>query len=73
MSLFCFALGTLELKYFAYLSLQPSVYDYVYDVKQHISTKMYFVVCLSKERFVVTFWLVTWGNRGKIARENSKK
>ena len=33
--LLCFS--TLKLKHFAYLFLQPSVYDYVYDEKYHIS------------------------------------
>ena len=36
-------------------------------MKHHISTKTYFIVCLSEER-ITTFWAVTWG-RG--LRENS--
>ena len=41
--LFCFS--TFKLKYFAYLSLQPSIYDKVYDVMYHVSTKMHVIVC----------------------------
>ena len=55
-----FYFGTWELKYFAYLSLHPSVSDYVYDVKHHISTKMHFVGYLLEETLVI-FWAVTLG------------
>ena len=38
-NLFCFS--TLKLEYFAYLSLQPSVYDKGYDIKYHACTQFY--------------------------------
>lgn len=41
--LICF--NTLKLKYIAYLSIPSSVCKLVYDVKHHLSTKMYVVVC----------------------------
>ena len=45
-------------------TLQLSVNDYIYNIKYHISTKMYHVVYLSEERFV-TFLAVTWRDGGK--------
>ena len=46
-----------------------SIYDYVYDGKHRIGTKMYFIVYLAEESFV-TFSEVTWGEG---VRENSGK
>ena len=44
--------STLKLKCLAYLFNTPSVCNWVYYVKHHVSTKMYFIACLLEERFV---------------------